>query len=88
MATGTSDQGTLDRLEERIQATVALVARLHAEKEAALKDAAAAMSMAEDAQVLNQKLTAELEALRDEKQHVRSRLEKLLGHIDQLSPKA
>jgi len=38
----------------------------------------------EEAQNANTKLEAEVEALRQERQVVRTRLEKLLGHIDQL----
>ncbi|HYA17001.1 MAG TPA: hypothetical protein VEF06_06025 [Bryobacteraceae bacterium] len=81
----------LTHLEERIQKTVALVTRLRAEKEAAAKELAAVQSelgtarleLAQSQQASAQ-LSAELSTLRAEKLEVRSRLEKLLSHIDQL----
>jgi chromosome segregation ATPase len=74
----------LTHLEERIQKTVALVTRLRAEKEAASDEVAAARSELALAHSANTKLSEELTALRAEKLEVRARLEKLLGHIDQL----
>lgn len=68
---------TLGHLEDRIQKAVALVTRLRQEKEATLKELAAT-------QQANAQLTEEIESLRAERQQVRSRIEKLLGHIDQL----
>jgi FtsZ-binding cell division protein ZapB len=75
---------TLTHLEERIQKAVALVTRLRQEKEAALKELAATQQAFEESQGVNTKLSEELEALRTERHQVRSRIEKLLGHIDQL----
>lgn len=75
---------TLSFLEERIQKTVALVSRLRLEKEATLKELAAAKGALEDSQMANMALTDEIESLKSEKTDVRGRLEKLLGHIDQL----
>jgi FtsZ-binding cell division protein ZapB len=69
---------TLSHLEERIQKAVALVNRLRQEKEAALKELA-------ESQGTNGRLAEELEALRAERHQVRARIEKLLGHIDQLT---
>ncbi len=68
---------TLTHLEERVQKAVALVARLRQEKEAALKELAVS-------QQSNAELTEEVESLRTERLQVRGRIEKLLGHIDQL----
>jgi FtsZ-binding cell division protein ZapB len=68
---------TLGHLEDRIQKAVALVNRLRHEKETALKELAA--SKAENARV-----AGEVESLQAERRQVRARLEKLLGHIDQL----
>jgi chromosome segregation ATPase len=65
-------------LEERVQRTVGLVARLKQEKELALSDAAAAR--AESA-----RLNTEMNSLLDERRQVRGRIEKLLAQIDQLS---
>jgi FtsZ-binding cell division protein ZapB len=75
---------TLTHLEERIQKAVALVTRLRQEKEAALKELAATQQAFEESQGVNTKLTEEIEALRTERHQVRGRIEKLLGHIDQL----
>jgi FtsZ-binding cell division protein ZapB len=75
---------TLAHLEERIQKAVALVIRLRAEKEAALKELAETQAAWEESQTANQKLSEELESLRIERRQVRNRLEKLLGHIDEL----
>lgn len=75
---------TLAHLEERIQKAVELVIRLRQEKDAALKELAETQAAWEEAQTSNQKLTEELDALRDERKQVRNRLERLLGHIDQL----
>ena len=75
---------TLSHLEERIQKAVALVNRLRQEKEAALKELVATQQAFEESQNTNTKLAEEIEALRTERHQVRGRIEKLLGHIDQL----
>jgi FtsZ-binding cell division protein ZapB len=79
MATSRQDPevDSLGHLEERIQKAVALVIRLRQEKEAALKE----LGESQDANAL---LALEIEELRSERQQVRGRIEKLLGHIDQL----
>jgi hypothetical protein len=69
---------SLRSLELRIQQAVQLVARLRAEKEAALEQAAASRSEAA-------RLAEELRTLQAERKQVRQRIEKLLGQIDQLS---
>ncbi len=78
------DIDALSQLEERIQRAVALVARLRQEKDAALKELAETQGAWEESQTANMKLSEELQSLKSERQQVRSRLEKLLGHIDQL----
>jgi FtsZ-binding cell division protein ZapB len=75
---------TLAHLEERIQRAVALVVRLRQEKDAALKELAETQAAWEESQTTGQKLSQELEALRAERKQVRGRIEKLLGHIDEL----
>jgi FtsZ-binding cell division protein ZapB len=75
---------TLAHLEERIQRAVALVVRLRQEKDAALKELAETQAAWEESQTANQKFSQELEALRAERKQVRGRIEKLLGHIDEL----
>jgi FtsZ-binding cell division protein ZapB len=84
----TSAQGPevdpLGHLEERIQKAVALVTRLRQEKDAALKELAATQQAFAESQSVNAQLAGEIEALRTERQQVRGRIEKLLGHIDQL----
>jgi FtsZ-binding cell division protein ZapB len=54
------------------------------ERDSAARVADALRVDLEEAQNANIRLTAELEAMREERQQVRTRLEKLLGHIDQL----
>ena len=78
------DIDSLAHLEERIQRAVALVVRLRHEKDAALKELAETQAAWEESQTANQKLSGELEALRAERKQVRGRIEKLLGHIDEL----
>lgn len=78
MAATASATDTLDLLEERIQRTVALVATLRDERDMARLETSEALET-------NTRLSAELEALRADKSEVRARLEKLLGHIDQIS---
>ncbi|MGO9897232.1 MAG: cell division protein ZapB [Bryobacteraceae bacterium] len=68
----------LANLEERIQRAIQLVAKLRKEKEAA--EAAAAEARADSA-----RSAEELKSLHSERKQVRSRIEKLLGQIDQLS---
>ncbi len=86
------DTDSLDSLEERILKTVQLVNRLRQEKEAARKEAEtilaekqAAVKAAAEAAARAEALSEELESLRTERKLVRVRIEKLLGHIDQLS---
>jgi FtsZ-binding cell division protein ZapB len=69
---------SLGALEQRIQQAVQLVVRLRQEKDAALQEAAAARAEAG-------RLSDELKTLHAERKQVRSRIEKLLGQIDQLS---
>jgi FtsZ-binding cell division protein ZapB len=76
---------TLAHLEERIQKAVELVMKLRREKDAALKELADTQTAWEEAQTSNQKLNEEVESLRAERKQVRTRLERLLGHIDTLS---
>jgi chromosome segregation ATPase len=72
------ESDSLSSLEERITLAVQLVARLRKEKDAALEEAAAAK-----AEVA--RLADEVKTLHTERKQVRSRIEKLLGQIDQLS---
>ena len=68
----------LSSLEDRIQRAIEMVSRLRAEKEAALEEAAEAKSEAA-------RLSEEIRLLHTDRKQVRSRIEKLLGQIDQLS---
>jgi FtsZ-binding cell division protein ZapB len=72
------DTDALSGLEDRIQKAVQLVSRLREEKEAALQDAA-------DARAQVAKLSDEVKSLQTERKQVRTRIEKLLGQIDELS---
>jgi chromosome segregation ATPase len=86
----------LDHLEERIQKAVSLVARLREEKDAVTKAAAAEKASLEknidalrvsleEVRNANVAFANELDAMREEKQQVRTRLEILLEHIDQVA---
>jgi chromosome segregation ATPase len=69
---------SLTSLEERIQQTAQLIARLRREREAALTEATQARAEVD-------RLAGELKTLQAERKQVRTRIEKLLGQIDQLS---
>jgi FtsZ-binding cell division protein ZapB len=73
-----TETDSLGSLEERIQQAIQLVVRLRKEKDAALAEAAGAKADAA-------RLAAELKTLQAERKQVRTRIEKLLGQIDQLS---
>jgi FtsZ-binding cell division protein ZapB len=75
---------TLSNLEERIQRAVALVNRLRQERETALKDLDETRSNLQKSEDEGATLRSELEAMREERRQVRERIERLLGHIDQL----
>lgn len=72
------DADTLSSLEDRIQHAIDLVSRLRKEKESALEEAA-------ETRAANLRLAEEVKTLQAERKQVRSRIEKLLGQIDQLS---
>ena len=65
-------------LEERIQQTVQLVARLRQERDAALEQTAEAKAEAA-------RMAGEIKTLQAERKQVRTRIERLLGQIDQFS---
>ena len=69
---------SLASLEDRILKAVELVSRLRAEKEAAEREAT-------EARALATRVALEMEQLRSERKHVRTRIEKLLGQMDLLS---
>ena len=77
MTPAEQETDSLSSLEERIQRAVEMVARLRREKEAA--EEAAAEAKAESA-----RLAEEVKSLQSERKQVRTRIEKLLGQIDQL----
>jgi FtsZ-binding cell division protein ZapB len=78
MSPAEQESDSLSTLEERIQRAVQLVMRLRQEREAAIQDAAEARREAA-------LLADEVKTLQAERKQVRSRIEKLLGQIDQLS---
>ena len=77
MSTPELETDALAGLEERIQKAVALVQRLRQERDALSKELA-------ESKAESTLMSDELEVLRTERKQVRSRIEKLLGHIDQL----
>ena len=72
------ESDSLSSLEDRIQRAVQLVSRLRQEREAAVTEAAEAKRAAA-------LMADEVKTLQAERKQVRSRIEKLLGQIDQLS---
>ena len=99
MAAPHQEFDALASLEERIHKAVELVSQLRAENEAlraenenlrnetkALRTSnEAAMQEAAEAAARTEQTVGELNSLRAERKQVRLRIEKLLGHIDQLS---
>jgi FtsZ-binding cell division protein ZapB len=68
----------LEGLEDRIQKAVSLVSSLRKERESLSHELASSQSDVE-------RLQSEIAVRREERTQVRGRIEKLLGHIDQLS---
>lgn len=77
MSPAEQDIDSLNSLEERIQRAVQLVARLRQERDSAVEEAA-------DARAEAARLAADNQTLQTERKQVRTRIEKLLGQIDQL----
>jgi len=78
MSPSEQENDSLSSLEDRIHRAVQLVTVLRQEREAAVQDAA-------DAKREAALLAEEVKSLQAERKQVRSRIEKLLGQIDQLS---
>lgn len=78
MSPADQETDSLGSLEERIQRTVQLLTRLRQERDAAVEEAAQARAQAA-------RLAEEVKTLQAERKQVRTRIEKLLGQIDQLS---
>lgn len=76
---------TLSQIEERVRRTVELVSSLRQERDAALGALAEARNASVQAEAANRSLSEEIAGLKGERQQVRGRLERLLGHIDQLN---
>jgi len=72
------ENDSLSSLEDRIQQAVQLVSELRQARDAAVQEAASAKREAA-------LLAEEVKGLQAERKQVRSRIEKLLGQIDQLS---
>lgn len=82
---------SLASLEERILKTVELVSELREERDIIMRDLEAALASREqtarqiaDLQEENQRLQQDLESLRTEHRTVKSRIQKVLGQLDQL----
>jgi len=78
MSPAEQENDSLSSLEERILRAVQTMAKLRQERDAALDEAAEAKR-----EVVQ--LSDEVKNLQAERKQVRSRIEKLLGQIDQLS---
>ncbi len=79
-----AEQDTLSQIEQRVLRTVELVNTLRQERDAAQRELAELKSSSETADAANKALSEEILSLKSERQLVRGRLERLLGHIDQL----
>lgn len=77
MSPADQENDSLSSLEDRIQRAVQLVVVLRQERETAVREAAEAKREAA-------LLAEEVKTLQAERKQVRSRIEKLLGQIDQL----
>ncbi len=78
MSPAENESDTLSSLEDRIQRAIQLVSQLRREKESAEEEAT-------EAKAEVARLSDEVKALQAERKQVRTRIEKLLGQIDQLS---
>ena len=76
---------SLSSLEDRIQRAVELVGELRRERETAVAESAEAKAAAAEARAENARLAETVRTLEAERKQVRSRIERLLGQIDQLS---
>lgn len=72
------DVDALAGLEDRVQKAVSLVESLRRERDAIAREL-------NESRAEMERLSHEVIALREERSQVRGRIEKLLGHIDQLS---
>lgn len=86
------DSDALASLEERILRAVQLVTQLRQEKDSAeslaqsyAADRDSAVGAMSELQAENARLAEELESLRADRRQVKSRIEKLLGQLDNLS---
>jgi FtsZ-binding cell division protein ZapB len=80
-----SASDALAQLEERITRAVEIIPRLRQDKEAAELERDAALRQAQQAQSALERLNAEVEGLRQEREQVRVRIERLLGQMDALA---
>ena len=80
-----SASDALAQLEERITRAVEIIPRLRQDKEAAELERDAALRQAQQAQSALERLSAEVEGLRQEREQVRVRIERLLGQMDALA---
>ncbi|MCP5120037.1 MAG: cell division protein ZapB [bacterium] len=74
----------LDSLEERIHRAVGLIPQLREEKDNAVRERDAAVRESAEAKARLEAQIEELDTLREERNQVRARIEKLLGHMDVL----
>ena len=75
---------TLTQIEERILRAVELVTKLRQERDAALFDLNTVREELQQTDASGRTLSEEVLSLKADREKVRGRLERLLGHIDQL----
>ena len=81
MSPESAESDSLGNLEERIRRTVELLASLKAERDAARAE----LAEARKATSATAGLREEIETLRAERKQVRTRIEKLMAQMDQVS---
>ncbi len=80
-----AEPDTLTQIEERILRAVELVNKLRQERDAALRELDTVREDLQQTEASGRTLGEEILSLKADRQKVRGRLERLLGHIDQLS---
>lgn len=80
-----AEPDTLTQIEERILRAVELVNTLRQERDAALRELDTVRKELQQTEATGRTLSEDILSLKAERQKVRGRLERLLGHIDQLS---
>lgn len=80
-----AEPDTLTQIEERILRAVELVTSLRQERDAAVRETNELREEQRNSEAAGRSMGEEIVSLKAERKQVRSRLERLLGHIDQVN---